>query len=293
MARNVGNWLRWWVGTVSDPKLAAVALLAKQSRANVVAVWSCVLERGWCADDRGRPTELPADEFAACLDLPIESVEAVLEAMRAKRMLDGTSIANWDKRNPEREDEDAAERKRRQRDRSRIVTQGHEVSHNVTQGHEVSHNVTQGHAPDADAETDADTEAEVNLRVDEGESAQAPSPQPAKKSPARKSVDDEEWIRSVEKSDAYRDIDVRSVLSKMIVWCETRRQKPSRQRLLNWLNREHRPLGSSSATKSGIELFKEETEKINAANARRVRGPDGEEADAVLPDNPARPSGDA
>jgi hypothetical protein len=68
-------------------------------------------------------------------------VEAISGAMQGK-VLDGNAIISWSKRQPKQEDETAAERKRRQRDTQRSVTDSHDMSRDVPESHEASRPVT-------------------------------------------------------------------------------------------------------------------------------------------------------
>lgn len=65
--------------------------------------------------------------------------------------------------------------------------------------------------------------------------------QKPKRSPTKK-LTDEEWILMLKANPAYKDLDVDMVRGKLEAWCVTKGKKPTRARLLNWLNREERPL---------------------------------------------------
>ena len=77
------QWLRWWHGAFSDPKLHAVALRAKASRSEVVAIWAGILEHASQQGTRGDVGE-PAEEIAIALALEIEVVERVMKALEDK-----------------------------------------------------------------------------------------------------------------------------------------------------------------------------------------------------------------
>jgi len=53
---------------------------------------------------------------------------------------------------------------------------------------------------------------------------------------------DEEWLDSLKKNPAYKDIDVEILYQKMVVWCGENNKKPTRKRFVNWLNREDKPM---------------------------------------------------
>lgn len=45
------------------------------------------------------------------------------------------------------------------------------------------------------------------------------------------------WLAALSKSEAYKHINVPRELEKMVLWCQENRKKPTRKRLLAWLNR--------------------------------------------------------
>jgi len=70
------------------------------------------------------------------------------------------------------------------------------------------------------------------------------------------SATDEAWIASLESNPIYVGVDVRRELGKLQVWASANRQKVTRRRFVNWLNRAERTIGvnglgqSSEARKS-------------------------------------------
>ncbi len=129
------DWLRWYHGTLLDPKWRVIARRAGARVADVVAVWASLLEEASQAAERGSVAGWVAEDIAAALDLETETVEAIYAAMEGK-VRDGDVLPAWEKRQPKREDTTAAERKRRQREREKAP------------GNEGSRGVTHGHAPD-------------------------------------------------------------------------------------------------------------------------------------------------
>lgn len=53
---------------------------------------------------------------------------------------------------------------------------------------------------------------------------------------------DDEWLLSLGENPLYEGIDIPRLYEKMKVWCGVNRQKPTRRRLVNWLNREEKPM---------------------------------------------------
>jgi hypothetical protein len=78
-------------------------------------------------------------------------------------------------------------------------------------------------APEADTETDTDKKK--------------------KKTPPRKKLTDEEWIESLKSNPAYIGLDIQVIKGKCEAWCFNKGKMFTRARLLNWLNREERPMG--------------------------------------------------
>lgn len=157
------DWLRWHHGTVTDPKWRSIKRRANsalsrnvtgghgRSRADdvtivtvthVLAVWATMLESASQAADRGTLEGWDAEDVAELLEIEIEIVQAIYDAMQGK-VLDDKALTGWKKRQVKQEDIGAADRKRRQRERGRVtdrdddhITDGHAVSRNVTARHD-------------------------------------------------------------------------------------------------------------------------------------------------------------
>lgn len=108
----MAQWFRLWHGTASDPKLAAAAVRARVSRAEVLAIWVSLLEHASQNDPRGRVSS-PAEDIAVALAMEIEAVERTITALEGKGLIVDQRIAAWDKRQPQREDMTATERSKR------------------------------------------------------------------------------------------------------------------------------------------------------------------------------------
>lgn len=79
--------------------------------------------------------------------------------------------------------------------------------------------------------------------LEAGEVPERPSP---KKSKKKSEMSDEEWLGMVKANPAYKHLDIELVQAKLIAWCSTKGKQPTRSRLLNWLNREEKPLSGGS-----------------------------------------------
>ena len=70
-AAQVNRWYRAYVGTCSDPKIAAVAHASKVSKCKVIAMWHFILEQ--CADaNAGGKFSLDASLICGTLDISME-----------------------------------------------------------------------------------------------------------------------------------------------------------------------------------------------------------------------------
>lgn len=66
-------------------------------------------------------------------------------------------------------------------------------------------------------------------------------------------VCDDEYLAELQANPAYQGLDVRRLYQKMVVWCEQKRKKPTRLRLINWLNHEEQPMTAARNTNSQAE----------------------------------------
>jgi hypothetical protein len=115
------HWFRWHHGSVTDPKFQLVARRAGASLPDVLAVWAYLLEQASASADRGSPGSVDAEALDCLFGFPATDTRTadILAAMEQRGLtLPDGSIASWSKRQPrrEREDDTAAERKRRQRE---------------------------------------------------------------------------------------------------------------------------------------------------------------------------------
>lgn len=149
------SWLRWWQGTVNDPKWRIVAMRAKCRAGDCVAVWAFLLEVAKEGD--GDISSADAEECAVVLGYDLETVTAVIAAMRDKALIEGDRIAAWEKRQPKREDDSrarvAAFRARKAEEKS-VTDQQNDARND---------DVTHGNAP----ETETETEKTSSLRSDD------------------------------------------------------------------------------------------------------------------------------
>lgn len=136
MPQNIGTsqgkmpWCRLWSDFPTDPKWRVVSLRSGRPTCEVLAVFTYMLTVATNADPRGTLEGWDSEDVAMALDMETEHVDAIYEAMQGK-VLNGDAIANWGKRQPKREDPNATDRKRKQRDTG-DQEGGHAMSRNVT-----------------------------------------------------------------------------------------------------------------------------------------------------------------
>lgn len=125
------DWLRWWHGTVTDPKLQRVARMAGATVGEVIAVWACVLERassvtagdaGVTQGDRpvtrGDVVGFDCDDHDVLLGFADGKTAQIFAALVDRGLIEDQRIARWDERQPKREDSSKA-RTREWRERNR------------------------------------------------------------------------------------------------------------------------------------------------------------------------------
>jgi hypothetical protein len=67
--------------------------------------------------------------------------------------------------------------------------------------------------------------------------------------PPRAAQSDDEWLNSLSADATYKHVNVRELHGKMLRWCEVNGKKPTRRRLVNWLNREEKPMRGAPPSK--------------------------------------------
>ncbi|ALN73549.1 hypothetical protein [Aureimonas sp. AU20] len=112
------DWVRLWHDMPTDPKWRSVARRSGQPITAVLSVFIFMMTNASAnANERGELTSWEDEDVAAALDMEIEDVRAITDAMQGK-VLDGMKLTGWDKRQPKRED-GAAERAKQWRERKR------------------------------------------------------------------------------------------------------------------------------------------------------------------------------
>lgn len=140
-------WFRLHEGTSLDVKWPLIARKAETNVGTVVAVWTAVLDYASQQQERGSIAGFDCEAIDAFYGFEDGVCQRVFDAMVAKGMIKDGKITNWEKRQPKKEDENAASRKQQQREREKNaktpeVTNVDAQSQPVTQCHDASHDVT-------------------------------------------------------------------------------------------------------------------------------------------------------
>lgn len=139
------QWLRLWHDMPNDPKWRTIARISGQPIALVQAVYVHLLVSGSQNVTRGH-ADVTNEDLASHFDVTECDIDAVINAMQG-RVLDGTYLTGWERRQPKKEDrgndetgaKSATQRKREQRERQRMRQQ---ESNESRQCHGKSRNVT-------------------------------------------------------------------------------------------------------------------------------------------------------
>lgn len=152
------EWYRAYHGMPYDPKLKVVAKRSGQPMAFVVAVWACVLDAASQHDPRGT-IDIDPEEIAVFQDIELEVVEAILEALKSKNLIDEDNhLTNWHKR----QHTTSTERSKK----SRSKKKGDATGSSGTQRGATSSNAAQRKNGKKDPDTEADTDSDAEENTD-------------------------------------------------------------------------------------------------------------------------------
>lgn len=125
------SWFRLWTDMVNDPKWRTIARVSKQKIGDVIAVYLHMLTLAANATERGRTEGFNDEDVATALDIDTEQVSAIREAMEG-RVIDGSRLLGWEKRQPLRED-NSAERAKAFREKKAAERQAKELIDNASE----------------------------------------------------------------------------------------------------------------------------------------------------------------
>lgn len=149
-------WCRLWHDMPTDPKFRTIAKASGQPLVAVIAVFTFMLvDASANATERGR-THANDENVASALDLEIDAVAAIREAMQG-RILEGERFKKWEIRQPRRED-NSAERSKAWREEKKSANADERTR-------------TQ---PNARERPDTDTDTEIDKEYTGGRAATRP-----------------------------------------------------------------------------------------------------------------------
>lgn len=124
-------WFRLWADMVNDPKWRTIARVSKQKIGDVIAVYVHMMTCASNATERGRTEGWNDEDVATALDIGIEQVTAIREAMQG-RVLEGDYLSGWEKRQPLKED-GSAERSKAWREAQKAANEHGQTPPNETE----------------------------------------------------------------------------------------------------------------------------------------------------------------
>ena len=119
-------WFRLWGDMVNDPKWRTIARKSGQSIGNVIAVALHMMTLASNSDKRGCIEGWNDEDIGTALDIDSDQVEAIRTAMQG-RTLNGDKLTGWEKRQPLKEDPNAAERAREFRERAKVEAEAERI----------------------------------------------------------------------------------------------------------------------------------------------------------------------
>ena len=117
------SWWRSWHGAPTDHKWAVIAARSGAKVGDVSAIAWAMLDYASQQEERGSVVGFDTEEYAVYSGYLEDEIKAVIQAMNDKGIIVDGHFANWEKRQPKRED-DSTERVRQYREKKRTVTHG-------------------------------------------------------------------------------------------------------------------------------------------------------------------------
>lgn len=117
-------WWRSWHGAPTDHKWPVIAARSGVKVGIVSAIAWALMDYASQQPDRGSVVGFDTEEYAVYSGFEEVEITAVIQAMTDKEIIVNGRLANWDKRQPKREDDNSTERVRKFREMKRNETQG-------------------------------------------------------------------------------------------------------------------------------------------------------------------------
>lgn len=118
------GWFRCYSDFPTHPKWRMIALKARVSVSDVVAIALAMLAAANKGRPRGSIAEFSVEECSAALDIELDGVGRVYAALEEKGWIDQEYLCTWDERQPDKEDPTANERQKRRRAKLRAERHG-------------------------------------------------------------------------------------------------------------------------------------------------------------------------
>lgn len=109
------DWFRSWHGAPTDPKWLVIGKRSGAPPFAVSALMWALLDHASQADPRGDVTGFDFETYSAVSGMEEDQARAIFAALEAKSIVVNGRIAQWDKRQPKKEDPGSAERTRKHR----------------------------------------------------------------------------------------------------------------------------------------------------------------------------------
>lgn len=124
------DWFRSWHGAPTDNKWLLIGRLSHTPPGVVAAIAWALLDHASQQADRGDVSTFDIETYSVFSGFEEEKINSVIDTMKAKKIIIDGRLANWEKRQPKREDNKSTERVREYRKRNE--TQCNTVQHNGT-----------------------------------------------------------------------------------------------------------------------------------------------------------------
>lgn len=158
------DWLRWYHGTINDPKWAMIARKTGLNICVVISIWAALLEYASQSEDRGSVADFDPEEIDAVFGLDDGTCAAVIEAMTSKGIIEAGRIAKWSKR---QFDEQNAEKVRRYKERQREKAEAEQKDTDKTpiDTKETPRDTDKTPSDTPDTDTDTDTDSDIKKMI--------------------------------------------------------------------------------------------------------------------------------
>ncbi len=150
------DWFRHYNGATCDAKWLTIGRLVGCPPGIVSNVFAALMEHANQQRPRGSVEGWDVETYVEFSGFDADVVDRVFEQLHVRRLIVDGRLRAWDKRNANKTDKTAAERKRNERERKRAAAAGGEVttSHGVTGAAGTSH-ATSRHVTPQDRQSEA------------------------------------------------------------------------------------------------------------------------------------------